>query len=185
MSQSHVFPAFSRALHWAMATMILAMLFIGVGMVTSPGDYHRLVTIHRPLGVSILVLVAVRLLNRCFNPPPRLPEDMPSGMKAAAHGSHAALYGVMFAVPLAGWAMLSAGGYPIVLYGPLRLPPIAPHSAPLYAVLREAHTVLAVLLFAVFLTHLAAALAHALIFRDGVFESMAGPSRGRSRPGRS
>jgi cytochrome b561 len=186
MSRPHIFfPAVSRALHWAMAAMILAMLFIGVGMVTSPGDYHRLVTIHRPLGASILVLVAVRLLNRRFNPPPRLPADMPSWMQAAAHGSHAALYGLMFAVPLAGWAMLSAGGYPVVLYGPVHLPPIAPHWAPLYAGLRQAHTVLALLLFAAFLIHLAAALTHALLFRDGVFESMAGLSRGRLRPGRS
>jgi len=186
MSRSNRFPAVSHALHWAMAAMILAMLFIGVGMVTSPGDYHRLVTVHRPLGAAILVLVAVRLLNRRFNPPPPLPGDMPLWMKAAAHGSHVALYGLMFAVPLAGWAMLSAGGYPVVLYGPLHLPPIAPHMALLYAALRQAHTALALLLFAAFLAHLAAALAHALVFRDGVFESMAGRSGSkRSRTSRS
>jgi cytochrome b561 len=181
MSRPHIFPAVSRTLHWAMATLILAMLFIGVGMVASPGDYHRLVTVHRPLGAAILVLVAVRLLNRQLNPPPPLPEDMPSWMKAAAHGSHLALYGLMFAVPLVGWAMLSAGGYPVVLYGPVHLPPIAPHMAPLYAALRQAHTALALLLFAAFLAHLAAALAHALLFRDGVFESMAGLSGRRSQ----
>jgi cytochrome b561 len=60
-----------------------------------------------------------------------------------------------------------------VLYGSLQLPPIAPHNATLFAVLRETHTVLALLLFATFLAHLAAALTHALIFRDDVFPSMA------------
>jgi cytochrome b561 len=149
--------------------------------VTSPGNYHRLVVIHRPLGVSVLVLAAVRLLNRLSNPPPRLPEDMPAWMKTAAHGSHVVLYGLMFAVPLVGWAMLSAGGYPVVLYGPLHLPPIAPHMAPLYAVLRRAHTILALLLFAAFMAHLTAALAHALVFRDGVFEGMARLTGRRSR----
>jgi cytochrome b561 len=184
MSQSHNFPAISRAIHWVMAAMILAMLFIGVGMVTSPEHYHRLVSIHRPLGVCILALVAIRLVNRLINPPPRLPENMPAWMKAAAHGSHVALYGLMFAVPLVGWAMLSAGAYPVVLYGALHLPPLAPHVLPLYAALRQTHTVLALLLFATFLAHLSAALAHALVFRDGVFEGMARLSGRAKQAGR-
>jgi cytochrome b561 len=79
----------------------------------------------------------------------------------------------MFAMPLVGWGMLSAGGYPIVLYGPWELPPILPQSAILYAGLRQLHTVLAYLLFATFLAHLGAALFHGLIRRDGVWESMA------------
>ena len=79
----------------------------------------------------------------------------------------------MFALPLVGWAMLSAARYPIVLYGSLQLPPILPQDAALYAALRGAHTVLAYLLFLTFLAHLGAALTHALIFRDGVFQSMA------------
>ena len=57
-------PILSRLLHWSMAAMVLAMLFIGVAMVGSLSDYHRLVAIHRPLGVLILVLVAIRLINR-------------------------------------------------------------------------------------------------------------------------
>ena len=80
----------------------------------------------------------------------------------------------MIALPLVGWAMLSAGAYPVMLFGGVALPPIAPHDAGLYAALRGTHTVLALLLFATFLLHLSAALAHAVIFRDGVFESMAG-----------
>jgi cytochrome b561 len=79
----------------------------------------------------------------------------------------------MFALPLVGWGMLSAARYPIVLYGPLQLPPILPHDAALYAVLRTVHTVLAFLLFATFIAHFSAALMHALIYRDGVFASMA------------
>jgi Cytochrome B561 len=172
MTAPIVFPAASRILHWLMAAMILTMLFIGVGMVTFPENYHWMLAVHRPLGAAILVLAALRLLNRLFNPPPALPPDMPGLMRALAHASHIVLYVLMFAVPLAGWAALSAGGYPIVLYGSLRLPPILPHSAPLYAVVHTAHVVLALLLFATFLAHLGAALAHALVFRDGVFEQM-------------
>jgi cytochrome b561 len=130
------------------------------------------VAIHKPLGMLILVLVALRLVNRLLRPPPPLPAAMPSLLRLAAHGSHVLLYGLMFALPLVGWAMLSAANYPITLVDPLHLPPIIPPSDALYSVLRPLHTVLALLLFAAFLAHLGAALTHALIFRDGVFRSM-------------
>jgi cytochrome b561 len=166
------FTPFSRILHWTMAVLILTMLFIGIGMVASLSHYHTLISIHRPLGILILALVAIRLVNRLLNPPPPLPEAMPAWQRLVAVGSHVLLYALMFALPLVGWAMLSAAGYPIVLYGPLRLPPIAPESPELFATLRTTHTVLALLLFATFLAHLGAALAHALIYRDDVFPSM-------------
>jgi cytochrome b561 len=168
-----MFPLFSRILHWLMAAMILAMLFIGIGMVASLSDYHWLISIHRPLGILILIFVAVRLVNRLVQPPPALPRAMPRWQRFVAHASHVALYGLMFALPLVGWAMLSAAGYPIVLYGALQLPPILPLNVTLYAALRATHTVLAYLLFATFIGHFAAGLMHALIYRDGVFQSMA------------
>jgi cytochrome b561 len=172
MAQHRPFPLFSRILHWTMAVMILAMLFIGIGMVGSVAAYHSLISIHRPLGILVLILVAVRLVNRLLDPPPPLPEGMPGWQRFAAHGSHIVLYALMFAVPLVGWAMLSAARYPVVLYGPLLLPPIAPQDPELFAALRATHTVLALLLFATFLAHLSASLMHALIFRDDVFPSM-------------
>lgn len=166
------FPMASRLLHWTMAAMVLAMLFIGIAMVGSLADYHRLVAIHRPLGILILVLVVLRLANRLIRPAPPLPLDMPGILRLAAHASHALLYTLMVALPLVGWAMLSAAGNPVVLIGAWHLPPILPPSDALHAVLRPLHTVLAFVLFATFLVHLGAALMHALIFRDGVFQSM-------------
>ena len=168
------FSAPSRLLHWLMALLVLAMLFIGVGMAASAsGRYSLLLSVHRPLGIAILVLVAIRFINRLINRPPPLPATLPPLQRLAAKASHFALYALMFALPLVGWGMLSAGGYPIVLYGPLELPPILPQSAILYAGLRQLHTVLAYLLFATFLAHVAAALFHGLIRRDGVWGSMA------------
>jgi cytochrome b561 len=173
MSGTAQFTGFSRLLHWLMAVMVLTMLFIGVTMVASLADYHQLVAIHRPLGIAILVLVVIRLVNRLLHKPPPLPDHMPGWQRVAAKASHLLLYALLFAMPLVGWAMLSAGQYPIVLWGPLHLPPILPHDAMLYAALRRLHTWLAFLLFATFLAHLGAALMHALIHRDGVFDSMA------------
>jgi cytochrome b561 len=173
MSNTTRFTLLSRILHWVMAAMVLAMLFIGIGMVSSLANYHWLLSIHRPLGISILVLVAIRLINRLLNRPPPLPTQMPSWQRTAGEGSHILLYFLLFALPLVGWGMLSAGDYPIQLYGALHLPHILPHSVALYAVLRPTHTVLAFILFATFVVHFSAALVHAFIFRDGVFQSMA------------
>jgi len=168
-----VLPA--RILHWLMAAMILAMLFIGVGMVASVSARHDwLVRIHKPLGIAILILAVVRLAVRLRHPPPPLPADLPLPQKLAAHASHWALYALMIAMPLIGWAMLSAGGYPVMLSDSLRLPAILPANPVAFAVLRHLHTWLAMLLFLTFLAHMAAALYHGLIRRDGVLSSMTG-----------
>ena len=182
MTGTQRFPFFSRVLHWLMAMLVLAMLFIGIAMVASLSDYAGLVAIHKPIGAAILVLVAIRLINRLINPPPPLPDWMPPWQRFVAHASHAVLYALMFALPLVGWAMLSAADYPIALVGGLYLPAILAPDAKLYAALRNLHSVLAYTLFATVLLHLGAALMHALVYRDGVFESMATLAPSRRKP---
>ena len=166
------FMLFSRILHWTMAAMILAMLFIGVAMVASLADYHLLISIHRPLGITILVLVIIRYVNRRLNPPPPFLADMSSEERFVAHASEMMMYAMMLVLPLIGWGMLSAARYPIVLYGPLYLPPILPHSPMLYAVLRKTHTIVAYLFFATFIAHFSAVLFHTLILRDHLIDRM-------------
>jgi len=172
MPDTGQFTLFARILHWTMAAMILAMLFIGVAMVASLADYHLLVSIHRPLGIAILVLVIIRYVNRRLNPPPQFPASMPRVERFAATTSEMMMYAMMFALPLIGWGMLSAARYPIVLYGPLHLPPILPHSPVLYAVLRKTHTIVAYLFFATFIAHFSAVLIHTLIMRDHLIDRM-------------
>lgn len=89
----------ARCLHWLMAVMILAMLFIGVGMMTSLHYRLWLINLHRPLGIAILLLVIVRLINRLRNPPPSLPANLPQWQVLAAKGSHILLYVLMLALP--------------------------------------------------------------------------------------
>jgi len=156
-----------------MAVMVLIMLCIGVAMVVSLGDYHALVSIHRPLGIAILILVVVRFVNRLINPPPPLPATMSRAERLAATASELAMYGLMLVLPLVGWGMLSAARYPIVLHGSVHLPFILPHNAVLYAVLRKAHTILAYLFFLTFMAHVGAILFHTLIVRDGMLRRMA------------
>ena len=167
------FTILQRTLHWVMAVCIQAMLFVGVGMVsTIEPKYLTLVSIHKPLGIAILVLAIVRLAARLRFGAPALPASMPEPMKLAAHLSHYAFYALMLGMPLIGWAMLSAAAYPVVLFPGVHLPPIAPQSDRLHALLWGAHFTLAFAFFALILVHVAAALLHALVRRDGVFETM-------------
>ena len=165
----------ARLLHWIMAALVLAMLFMGIGMVSTVSPrYHVLLTIHRSIGLVVLVLVAVRLLNRIVNPqpPPPPPSGLPTWQKMLAEWSHWLLYTLMFLLPMIGWSMLSAADDPIVIFGAVHLPRILPPCAHAFALLRSAHTALAYVLFAVFIMHLGAALFHALVRRDEVLESM-------------
>lgn len=164
----------ARWLHWSMAAMVLVMLFIGVAMVTSLEHRPSLINIHRPLGLLILPLALIRLRHRRRNPPPALPDDLPRLQARIAASSHLLLYALLFAMPLLGWAMSSAGGYLITLPFGLTLPPLAPRGPGIYSLLRSAHGVLGYALFALVLAHIAGALHHAWVRRDGVFETMTG-----------
>lgn len=181
-TQRRQFTAFARLLHWTMAAMILTMLGIGVAMVVSLAQYHVLVSIHRPLGIAILILVIVRFANRVLHRPPQFPSTMSRPERLAATASEYAMYALMFLLPLVGWAMLSAARYPVLLYGPLHLPFILPHDLALYAVLRRAHTILAYLFFITFLAHFGAILFHTFIVRDGILKRMAPWPLPQARP---
>jgi len=175
MSTSRIrFTLPQRVLHWLMAVCILAMLFIGVGMVSTVAtQYLRLVSIHKPLGITILLLALIRLPLRLYYGAPPLPTDLPEPMKLAATLSHYIFYALMIGMPLLGWAMLSAAAYPVVLFGSVYLPSIAPLNPKLHTLLWNAHHYLALAFFALILVHLGAALFHRLVRRDGVFQAMA------------
>jgi cytochrome b561 len=181
-ARTHFAPVL-RLIHWGMAILVLTMLFIGVGMVSTTGrSYVTLLTLHRPVGIGILILAVLRLGIRLRTGSPPLPDDLPAPQRLAARISHLLLYAAMIGMPLIGWGMLSAGGYRVALSQMIALPPILPHDLPLYAFLRTSHTVIAVAFFALILLHLSAALMHRLIRRDGVFQSMTFGDARHERP---
>ena len=182
MSRDAHFNATARWLHWTMAALIVAMLFIGVAMMASVSARPWLVDLHRPLGLALLLLVLVRIANRLAHRPPAMPDSLPRWQRGAATASHALLYALMLAMPLTGWAMLSAGGYPVLVTAGWALPPLLDPDPAHYAWLRGAHGVLARALFGTVLLHLCAALLHAWVLRDGVFASMARGARAATTP---
>lgn len=167
------FPLVIRLLHWSMATMILAMLFIGIGMVSTAGPaYAALLALHRPLGLAVLVLALLRLGLRVMIGTPALPPELAPAQIMAARAVQGLLYLAMIGMPLVGWAMLSAGGYPLRLAPELVLPALLAVDRRAFGLLRLVHTLGGMAFFAIILLHLTAALVHGFIRKDGVLSSM-------------
>jgi cytochrome b561 len=168
--------------HWLTAVLIFAALLIGFTMVTWLAGYSVLRMIHMSIGILVLVVVVLRILNRVRHHPPAWPSTIGRLEGRVVIWSERALYALMLAQPLVGWAMVSATGKPVPVFGVLRLPRIAPFDIDVYSVLRETHSVLAYLLVVVVAAHVSAVLAHSIVLRDGVLRRMTFSVGGPARP---
>jgi len=172
----HTAPRYSTpaiVLHWLLAVMILSSLAVGLYMTGLPFSPTRLrlYNWHKWAGVMVLGLSALRLLWRLTHRPPP-PVPMPAWQEKASRLAHGALYVLFFAVPLAGWAYSSAAGFPIVLFGVLPLPDFVPVDRELSEQLKPLHHWLAYALGAVVALHVAGALKHHFVDRDGLLSRM-------------
>ncbi len=161
-------------LHWLMAILIFLAFGLGLYMADLPFSLTRLKLFnwHKWMGITILGLAAIRLLWRVTHPVPALPNTMPAWQKMASHSTHWLLYALFFAVPLIGWAYSSAAGFPVVYLGLFPLPDLVGKDKALSKILVEAHELAAYALATVVLLHIAAALKHAIIEKDGVMSRM-------------
>ncbi len=184
------YSGFAKLLHWLIALVIAGMVGLGVYMTDVQGDLQYklwLYQLHKSFGVTLFTLALVRLVWRQISPPPPMPAHMPGWERRAATAAHAGLYVLMFAIPLSGWARVSASplSVPTEVFGLFTLPHI-PFLASLPSdtkqawepVFQTAHAVLAWTLVAIVAVHAAAALRHAFILRDDVMTRML-PRRSR------
>ena len=163
------------ALHWLLAVALGLSFCVGLFMTelqNSPLKL-RLYNWHKWAGVTILGLSLLRLVWRWTHRPPPDLASMPAWQVAAAHGVHRAMYVLFLAVPIAGWAYSSAAGFPVVLYGVWPLPDFVPADPALAEAIKPLHWVLAYALAGLVLVHVAAALAHHFVDRDGLLQRMA------------
>lgn len=175
----------TRILHWLTAALVFSALFIGFVMVNSVSEYARLVVIHKTLGVTILAVVLIRIVNRLTHRAPALPSTVGTLEHKVVVLSEVSLYALLVIQPLLGWAMVSAGGSPVVVLGSARLPRIAPFDAHLFSLLRQAHSIVAYALVAVIAAHVSAIVLHTVTLRDGMLSRMTfalTPARRRGRP---
>jgi cytochrome b561 len=169
-------------LHWLLALGILGLLMIGLAMTQlslTPECLFSLYQLHKSLGVTVLLLVVVRLVWRLLHRPPAMPDTMPRFEKRAAESTHLLFYFLMLGLPLSGWALVSASVFniPTVLYGVIPWPNMPglsnlSNKAPAEATLKALHAYGAWLLLAVLALHLGAVLRHQFILRDDVLRRM-------------
>ncbi|MES2423669.1 MAG: cytochrome b [Pseudomonadota bacterium] len=160
-------------LHWLLALAIVTSFLVGLQMVDMKMSVLRLQLFnwHKWAGICILTLSAVRLLWRLSHRPPAdLP--MPQWQKTSAHVTHALMYLLFFATPLLGWAYSSAAGFPVVLFGVLPLPDFVAPGKELAAAIKPWHGWLAKALAVLVLLHVAGALKHHFVDRDGLIRRM-------------
>lgn len=162
-------------LHWTIAGLILLNLPLGLAihlMEESAFD-QALTDFHKPVGITVLALSLVRLAWRISHPAPALPKAMPRWERVAAHAGHWLLYGLMIAVPLAGWLMSSSFGRHPVSFGLFEVPLLPFQGGMPQAVLaHDAHKWLGIALAIVAVGHIAAALRHRYLLRDEIMNRM-------------
>jgi len=162
------------ALHWLLAVMLATAFALGSYMMDlklSPAKLQYY-SWHKWLGMTVLAFALLRLAWRLTHRPPPLPSSTPRWQVLAAASGHWALYFLMLAIPLSGWAFSSAAGYPVVYLGIWQLPDWVPKDKALAEQMQDAHEWLTTLLWVVVAVHISAALKHQFIDRDGLLGRM-------------
>lgn len=173
--------AAARAIHWASALLVAAAWAVGSTMEDFPRGASRdlAMQVHYSLGVLVLGFAALRVARRAVAPPPR-PEG-PAWQRLAATGTHVALILLTIGLPLSGLLDRWARGRAVTVFGGVPLP--APFAVPGGRLWGEAHEVMANLLLAAVVLHVAAALWHQFVLRDGTLSRMLPAGRrGRMAP---
>ncbi|MFA7669975.1 MAG: cytochrome b [Burkholderiaceae bacterium] len=161
-------------LHWLVALGLVGTFMLGFymeGLPLSPNKL-KLYSWHKWAGMSLLVLIVVRLAWRLSHRAPELPSSMGPAARFLAHAGHWLLYALMLAIPVSGWLMSSAQGFPVVWFGVLPLPDLVSKDAALGALLQNVHVILNYTLLVVVIGHVAAALQHHFIKKDTVLARM-------------
>ena len=162
-------------LHWLVALLIFAGFPLGLYMADLPlsPDKLRLYSYHKWIGVTVLMLAAIRVVWRMTHTPPPLPSAIADWQRRASQVVHALLYLLMIAIPVSGWLMSSAKGTPTVWFGVLPLPDLVPRNRELGELLTVVHKSLNFTLLALVIVHVGAALQHHFIERLPFLQRMA------------
>lgn len=161
-------------LHWLIAVAVIVQFGWGWWMQDIPkqpiGPRVDAFNLHKSLGLTILALMCIRLSWRWQHPPPTLP-PMPRWQSSLAHANHVALYACLFVMPVAGYLGSVFSGFPVKYFG-ITLPAWGWKDPALKEFMSSVHYVTSWILAGAVLLHIAGALHHALIARDGLVARM-------------
>lgn len=164
----------SKFFHWFMALLIVGLLIVGLlmtGMEKGP-DKLAVYGVHKSIGIVVLILAFARISWKCMNITPSLPDTLAGWQKKTAKLGHLTLYGFMFMMPLSGWAMSSAAGYPVSVFGWFTMPSLVSPGETARDFFKETHELLADFLMVMLAAHVLAALLHHFYYRDTVLKRM-------------
>jgi cytochrome b561 len=165
----------ARLLHWLIVVLLIAQFIFAWTMpdIGRTVPVSRLIDLHVWFGVTILFVAVLRLLWRVTHAEPEPEDGLPPWQMASARITHWLLYVVLFAVPILGWMNASWRNMPVSFFGLFELPKLLATRAPGWHFTGDLHGLLAnyVLLVLVGL-HVAAALYHYFVRRDGVLQRM-------------
>jgi cytochrome b561 len=172
MSVRYTAPAI--VLHWLVALLIFVAFPLGVYMHDLPLSPRKLqlYSYHKWIGVSIFLLVGLRLAWRAMHVPPPLPDSIAPWQRHASAIVHGLLYVLMLAIPLSGWTMSSAMGFQTVWFGIVPLPDLVEKNRELGDLLAGVHQALNFTLLLLVILHVAAALQHHFIERQPFLQRM-------------
>lgn len=164
----------SIGLHWLMLLLLAAVyacMELRGFFPKGSGLREGLKTWHFMLGLSVLVLVAIRLIARFIGTTPVHRPALPAWQSAAARLMHVALYGLMFGMPILGWTILSADGRSIPFFG-LQMPPLVGESEAVAEWAEDLHELVGEAGYFLIGLHAAAALIHHYVTRDDTLRRM-------------
>src|SRR6201996_7989187 len=158
----------SQFLHWLIVALIITQVILANIAEDLPLGVKKLAMFarHKSVGITILALAVIRLAWRWANPTPDLPNTLKPYERVLANVTHAGLYILLVAMPLTGWMMTSARGFPVSWFNLLQLPDFVPKNDSLYNAMKETHDTLALALYAIVFLHVAAALKHHFMLKD-------------------
>jgi cytochrome b561 len=176
--------AVAQTLHWVIAALIVAQFALGWTQDDLPLGLEKLKLLarHKSIGMTILMLAVLRLAWRFGHPPPALPADLKPYEVKLARLTHAALYLLLFAMPLTGWMMSSAKNYSVSWFGLFTWPNLLGPDERAFDLLRSTHDVMSNVLFGLAALHILAALKHHFWHKDGVLLRMLPFVRSERRP---
>ncbi|MFD0739326.1 cytochrome b [Lysobacter koreensis] len=166
--------AISQLLHWSIVVLLTAIAVLGLYMVDLPNspDKIKLYSLHKSLGLTLLGLLLLRIGWRVYAGAPHPVAGTPAWQERIATATHAAMYVLMFALPVSGWVLNSAAGYPLQWFGLFNLPRIVANDAELHELAESLHEAGFWLLLALVLAHAGAAFYHHLFQHDATLTRM-------------
>lgn len=175
MSSEARYDGVAQSLHWLIAALAVAVATLGLMIPEAPrgSDWRDFVLLwHRSIGMAILLAMVLRALWRLGHKPPPLPATLKRIEVFLAHATHGFLYLAFLAMPLAGYLNTAASGHSLSLFGLVAVPPLVPESERLAQIAIGLHLVGQFAVYGFVALHVAAALMHGIVRRDGVFSRM-------------